>query len=141
MGVTAIKKIGLTCVQVQSRTFFVSKIIFIRLQYDAGTDLFCLGYYSSVAYYMVLSGSYSYTTADSLQHNNTLKAQVLSKELFSDKGSTTSSASSFEKKAKKRKKSATNKNKATSNVSWYYLSCKKDTALSMRMCKKCNVAS
>ena len=134
-----IKKIGLTSVQVQSRTFLVLKIIFIRLQYDAGTGLFCLGYYSSAAYFMVLSGSYSHTTADSLQHNNTLKAQVLSKKLFSDKGSTTSSASSFDKKAKKRKKSATNGNKATSNVSWYYHACKKDTALSMRMCKKCNV--
>ena len=68
----------------------------------------------------------------------THKAQVLSKELFSDKGSTTSSATSSYKKAKKRKKSAANKNKATSDVSWYCPACEKDTALSMRMCKKCN---
>ena len=68
----------------------------------------------------------------------TSKAQVLSKELFSDKGSTTSSATSSYKKAKKRKKSAANKNKATSDVSWYCPACEKDTALSMRMCKKCN---
>ena len=68
----------------------------------------------------------------------TYNAQVLSKELFSDKGSTTSSATSSYKKAKKRKKSAANKNKATSDVSWYCPACEKDTVLSMRMCKKCN---
>ena len=54
----------------------------------------------------MLSGGYSYTAADYLQHNTTCKVQVLSKELFSYKGSTASSATSFGKKVKKSKKSA-----------------------------------
>ena len=131
-----IRKIGLASVQVQSPTFLELKIIWVRLQYDADTGLFYLGYYSSVAYCIVLSGSYSYTTADHLLHSNTCKAQVLSKELFSDKGSTTSAATSLGTKAKKCKKFAANRNKATSNISWYYPACKKDTAMSMRTCKK-----
>ena len=68
----------------------------------------------------------------------TYKAQVLSKELFFDKGSTTRSVTSSVKKAKKRKKSAANKNKATSDISWYCPACEKNTALSMRMSKKYN---
>ena len=68
----------------------------------------------------------------------TYKAQFLPKELFSDKRSTTSSATSSDKKEKKCKKSAANKNKATSNASWYCHACKRDTALSMRMCEECN---
>ena len=131
MGVTVIRKVGFARVQVQNHTFLVLKVFCFRLQYDADTSLFYLGYYSSVAYCMVLNGSYSYTTNTHthLQHNGTSKAQVLSKELFFDKGSTTSSATSFGKKAKKRKKSAANKSKVTSNVSWYYPACKKDTGV------------